>query len=335
MKTPGERPTPICRMEREEHEPGTKTLYSDVDYLILGLIVEQVTGEDLDSYLKENFFEPMELSHITYNPLDNGFTEEDCAATEPAGNTRDGYLDYPGIRTETIRGEVHDEMAYYSMGGISGHAGLFSNASDLAKLASVMFTGGYGEHRFFSRNSMDMFTSPKKEDAANWGLGWWREGDDQRPWYFGSQSSSRVFGHQGWTGTMVMIDPDNQLVVVYLTNKINSPVTDKDADPNKFNGNFYTASTLGFVPQLLTIGMDGNKPVDDQLFSLFAEMTKDSMKLVDASVTDPDHPTCKNVESKLSVLMKMAEESGKEENLQLAEEIVDSWDDQFTHLQSR
>ena len=310
------------------YEPGTKTLYSDVDYLILGLIVEQVTGEDLNSYLKETFFEPMGLKHITYKPLDNGFTAKDCAATEPAGNTRDGYLNYPGIRTETIQGEVHDEMAYYSMGGISGHAGLFSNAADLAKLASVMFTGGYGDHRFFSRNSMDMFTSPKKEDAANWGLGWWREGDDQRPWYFGAQSSSRVFGHQGWTGTMVMIDPDEQLVVAYLTNKINSPVTDKDADPNKFNGNYYTASTLGFVPQLLTTGMDGDKPVDDQLFSLFAEMTKDSMKLTDTSVMAPDHPACKNVESKLAILTKLAEASGKEENMRLAREIAEKWENE-------
>ena len=92
-------------------EPGTKTLYSDVDYLVLGVIVEQVTGEDLDSYLKENFFKPMGLTHITYNPLQNGFKKEDCAATEPAGNTRDGFLDYPGIRTETIQGEVHDDMA--------------------------------------------------------------------------------------------------------------------------------------------------------------------------------------------------------------------------------
>ncbi len=309
------------------YEPGTKTIYSDVDYLILGLIAEQITGKDLDTYLKETFFRPMGLSHITYNPLQNGFEKEDCAATELVGNTRDGYMSYPGIRTETIQGEVHDDMAYYSMGGVSGHAGLFSNAADLAKLASVMLTGGWGNHRFFSGNSIDTFTSPKKEDAANWGLGWWREGDDQRSWYFGSQASSRVFGHQGWTGTLVMIDPENDLVVAYLTNKINSPITDKEKDPNKFNGGWYTSSTLGFVPQILTIGMDGSGPVDDQIFSLLAEMTKDSIKLAEEKAPNSDHPLYKSTESKLSLLTKMAEESGKEENRELALQIQSLWDD--------
>ena len=307
------------------YRPGTKTVYSDVDYLILGVVIEKVTGKDLDTYLKETFFEPMELSHITYNPLENGFAAEDCAATEPAGNTRDGWLSYPGIRTDIIQGEVHDEMAYYSMGGVSGHAGLFSNATDLAKLAFVMFTGGYGNHRFFSRNCMDMFTAPKNENAANWGLGWWREGDDQRPWYFGSQASSGVFGHQGWTGTLVMIDPDEDLVIVYLTNKINSPVTDKDENPNKFDGGYYTASSLGFVPQILTIGMDGTEPVDDRIFSLLAEMTKDSMKLAEGVGMDPDHPLTKNAKSKLSVLKKSAQKSGDEDRIRLAEKIADQW----------
>ena len=110
----------------------------------------------------------------------NGFAANDCAATELNGNTRDGAISFTGVRTATIQGQVHDEKCYYAMGGISGHAGLFSNATELAKLASVMLTGGYGENRYFSRNVMDAFTAPKKEDAANWGLGWWREGDNQR-----------------------------------------------------------------------------------------------------------------------------------------------------------
>ena len=81
------------------------------------------------------------------------------------------------------------------MAGISGHAGLFSTATELAKLASVMLAGGYGENRYFSRNVMDTFTAPKKEDAAT-GACWWREGDNQRCWYFGTQSSPNTIGHQ-------------------------------------------------------------------------------------------------------------------------------------------
>ena len=163
----------ICKTPLD-YEPGTKTVYSDVDYMILGLVVEQITGEDLDTWLKKNIYGPMGLTHVTFNPLKHGFSPEDCAATELNGNTRDGLLDFDGYRTYTLQGEVHDEKAWYSMAGVSGHAGLFSNATDLAKLASVMLSGGYGNNGFFSRNVMDIFTAPKSENAANWGLGWWR-----------------------------------------------------------------------------------------------------------------------------------------------------------------
>ena len=104
----------------------------------------------------------MGLTHVTYNPLQNGFQKDDCAATELNGNTRDGLLDFPGYRTYTLQGEVHDEKAFYGMQGISGHAGLFANATDLAKLASVMLSGGYGEHKFFSKNITKAPWSSKK-----------------------------------------------------------------------------------------------------------------------------------------------------------------------------
>ncbi|MCR4907227.1 MAG: penicillin binding protein PBP4B [Lachnospiraceae bacterium] len=307
------------------YEPGTKTVYSDVDYMILGLVVESVSGKGLDQYVKDTFYEPLGLKHITFKPLENGFSKDDCAATELNGNTRDGFLQFPGIRTETIQGEVHDEMAYYSMGGVSGHAGLFSNATDLAKLASVMLTGGYGEHRFFSRNVMDLFTSPKNSVDAHWGLGWWREGDDQRTWYFG-ESGSGTFGHQGWTGTMVMVDPANDLVIVYLTNKINSPVTDKITNANKFDGGYYTSSSLGFVSQLLQLSMDYEGDNRESVFSLLSEMANDSIKLVSpAFANEADYPAVKNAESKISVLKKYAERIGDPKYLKACETVDDRW----------
>ena len=263
------------------YKPGTKTVYSDVDYMLLAFVIESVTGQPLDQYLEQNFWAPMGLDHITYNPLLNGFAPNDCAATELNGNTRDGAVHFTGVRTATIQGQVHDEKAFYAMGGISGHAGLFSNAADLAKLASVMLTGGYGQQKFFSRNVIDTFTAPKKENAANWGLGWWREADDGRCWYFGTQSSSGTIGHQGWTGTLTLIDPVENLVVVYLTNKINSPVTNKAANPNKFNGNWYTSSTLGFVAQILYQGLSnraGNP--NAALSALLADMAAGKFQLV-------------------------------------------------------
>ena len=288
----------ICKTPLD-YEPGTKTVYSDVDYMILGLVVEKITGEDLDVWLKKTFYETLGLRHITYNPLQNGFSPDDCAATELNGNTRDGLLNFEGYRTDTLQGEVHDEKAWYCMAGVSGHAGLFSNATDLAKLAFVMLNGGCGEHRFFSQNVMDLFTAPKSAEAANWGLGWWRQGDNQRVWYFGTQADTDTVGHQGWTGTLVMIDPDRELIVVYLTNKINSPVTDNQANANRFDGNWYTASTLGFVPQLLSIGMDSDQDLSDQLRDLTADMAAEALKLIPEGVSpDSDHPAAKNAESK-------------------------------------
>ena len=324
----------ICKTPLQ-YEPGTKTVYSDVDYMVLGLVVEQVTGKDLNTYLKETFWEPMGLTHITYNPLENGFTKEDCAATELNGNSRDGFVKISGLRTETIQGQVHDEKAFYCMGGISGHAGLFSNASDLAKLAGVMLTGGYGENRFFSQNVIDMFTAPKKENAANWGLGWWREGDSQRVWYFGTQSGSDTIGHQGWTGTVCMIDPDRDLVIVYLTNKINSPVTDAGDDPNKFDGSYYTASTLGFVPQILSVGMDSEpaqpgqasdesasgSALHAQLSTLAADMAAESVKLIPGNAW-VEHPSVKNARSKIALLSKWYEEGEEESYRSLAAELT-------------
>lgn len=287
------------------YKPGTKTVYSDVDYMLLAFAIEAITGKGLDAFLKETFWDPMGLTHTTYNPLLNGFAANDCAATELNGNTRDGAISFTGVRTATIQGQVHDEKCYYAMGGISGHAGLFSNTTELAKLASVMLTGGYGENRYFSRNVMDAFTAPKKEDAANWGLGWWREGDNQRCWYFGTQAPSNTIGHQGWTGTLTMIDPVENLVVVYLTNKINSPVTDKAANPNKFNGNWYTASTLGFVAQLLYQGLQNHGTDPNNAYSaLLEDMAESKFALVAEGGSVPaTHPL---VRSGYAVLEAMA-----------------------------
>ena len=250
---------------------------------------------------------------------------DDCAATELNGNTRDHLLDFPGFRTYTLQGEVHDEKAWYSMMGVSGHAGLFANASDLAKLASVMLSGGYGEHRFFSRNVMDQFTAPKRESTGNWGLGWWRQGDNQRVWYFGTQAASGTFGHQGWTGTLVMIDPARQLVIVYLTNKINSPVTDAEKDANRFDGNWYTASTLGFVPQILSMGMDMDMDISAQLLDLSADMAVESLKLIPEDVVMTEtHPSVRNAESKKELFEKMAEKSSDEEQARTLKEAVET-----------
>lgn len=158
-----------------EYEPCTRVSYSDTDYMLLCFLVEKITGKGLDEYLRETFWNPMGLEHITYNPLENGFGRDDCAATELKGNTRDGFVTFEGVRTEPLQGTVHDEKAYAVMAGVSGHAGLFANAEDLARLAWLMVDGTYGGEEFFSEDVLETFTTCDDENHMDWGIGWWRE----------------------------------------------------------------------------------------------------------------------------------------------------------------
>jgi len=265
------------------YAPGSKTLYSDIDYMLLGMVVEKVTGKDLNTFLSETFWKPMGLTHITYNPLDNGFSKNDCAATELNGNTRDGLIDFPRVRKDTIQCETHDEEAYYMMEGMSGHAGLFANATDLAKLAYTMISGGYENNKFFGKNTRDVFMAPQAVDNANYGIGWWREADDRRVYYFGTQAPETTIGHQGSTGTLTMIDYENDLVVVFLTNKLNSPIVNPYGleNANDFGGSYYTTATLGFVPQLIYAGMTNIKEPTEAFKSLVKDMVTEKQKLID------------------------------------------------------
>ncbi len=293
------------------YKPNTKTLYSDIDYMLLGLIVEKVTNQDLNDFLADIYWKPMNLKNITYNPLLNGFKQENIAATELTGNTRDGLVSYPGIRKDTIQGQVHDEAAYYLMEGVSGHAGLFASATDLAKLGFVMLSGGYDNNKFFTKNTRDYFISPQYLSNVQYGIGWWREADDKRVWYFGTQSPESTVGHQGWTGTLTMIDFENNMIVVFLTNSVNTPLADNSSleTANSFNGRYYTTSTLGFVPQIIYMGLDNND-IKDNLDSLIKNMAMEKKKLIEEQESengkkfDSEHAIIKAKEALDEVVIK-------------------------------
>lgn len=260
------------------YEPGTKTVYSDVDYMLLGLIIEQVTNQALDEYVEENIYTPLELNQIVFNPLEKGFTKEDCAATELNGNSRDGAISFSVNRTDTIQGEVHDEKAYYAMNGVSGHAGLFSSAQDLAKLAQVMLNeGGYADTKLFSKQVIDQFTKPKFT-SQTYGLGWRRMGDNGYGWYFGPQAGASTYGHTGWAGTLSVIDPENDMVIIWLSNKINSPVVNPEDNPNYFFGNHFLGGTYGAIPTLVYDAI--NQTSLDSFDSLLAQMISDKFNLI-------------------------------------------------------
>ncbi|MGD7008232.1 penicillin binding protein PBP4B [Metabacillus sp. 84] len=229
------------------YEPGTKNIYSDVDYMLLGTIVERVTGKPLDEYAEKQLYRPLGLEHTVFNPLQKGFKPKDAAATELMGNTRDGVIDFPNIRTYTLQGEVHDEKAYYSMGGVSGHAGLFSNTQDMAVLLQTMLNGGtYGKTELFSKRTAKEFVKPSSLNPT-YGLGWRLNGNESMEWMFGPHASKRAFGHTGWTGTVTILDPKYDLGIVLLTNKKHSPLVNAAADSNTFEGDQFQTGKYGSV----------------------------------------------------------------------------------------
>lgn len=240
------------------YEPGSKSVYSDVDYMILGFIVEKVTGQRLDKYFAENFAKPLNLRYTLFNPLENGFDKNQVAATELNGNTRDGAVDFLNIRKDTIQGEVHDEKAYYSMAGVSGHAGLFSNSRELAKLANIMLNEGrYKNIRFWDKKTQDEFTKASEVNPS-YGLGWRRMADGKYAWAFSNLASSNTIGHTGWTGTLTVIDPLERMTFVLLTNKKNGFVLDNKENPNYFYTDASMSGGYGAVSTLIYKALQDN-----------------------------------------------------------------------------
>jgi len=238
------------------YPPGTDNVYSDVDYMLLGLIIERISGQKLDEYVEESIYAPLGLAHTHFNPLQKGFATADFAATELQGNTRGGIISFPNIRTDTLRGEVHDEKAFYSMGGVAGHAGLFSTAGDLAVLLQVMLNGGgYGPVLLFDPESIRTFTTPSDADPT-FALGWRTNGDDTMQWMFGEHASRRAYGHTGWTGTLTVIDPEYNLGIVLLTNKKHSPVIRTGSNTGKFIGDFFAVGRYGEVVSAIYAAME-------------------------------------------------------------------------------
>ena len=290
-----------------EYVPGTKTMYSDVDYILLGFIVEKISGQNLDEYMKENYYKPLGLTHITFNPLENGFNKNQIAATELNGNTRDGVIDFKNIRKDTIQGQVHDEKAFYSMAGISGHAGLFSNALDLAVLTQVTLNGGgYGEHKFFDADTMDKFIKPKDSNVS-YGLGWRRKGTNLYSWAFSPLADKSTIGHTGWVGTLTVIDPVNNVSVVLLTNTKNSPVLDKQKDPNDFVGNHYLTGGYGLISTLSFDSIDNsNKEAND---SKLIDMINSKYNLIQSKEKYKTTPDKNSLKALLDVISERKEGS--------------------------
>lgn len=184
-------------------QPGACFVYSDLGADVLGWVVEAISGLRLDTYLSERVFKPLGMNDTYFNPPDS--VRYRIAPTEVAPPR--GY---------PVRGEVHDENAF-ALGGVAGHAGLFSTAADLAVFAQMMLNGGsYDDVRLFSDSTVALFT---KRTAGTRALGW-DTADGQGG--SGEYLTDAAYGHTGFTGTSMWIDPEREMFVVLLTNRVHA-----------------------------------------------------------------------------------------------------------------
>ena len=189
-----------------------KYKYSDLGFYFVPKIVEAITNQSFESYLEDVFFKPLNLNHICFKPL-NKHDINNIVPTED-----DKYF-----RNQLICGDVHDQTAAL-FGGVSGHAGLFSNARDLAVMMQLLLNGGYANGtQFISEETINYFTSAPFVDNENRrGIGFDKpELDPEAKYYTPSkQSSMASYGHSGFTGTFAWADPANNLIVIFLSNRV-------------------------------------------------------------------------------------------------------------------
>jgi CubicO group peptidase (beta-lactamase class C family) len=206
------------------YEPGTKAVYSDLGLILLGAVIERLGGAPLDELARQRVTGPLAMKDTLYRP-----PAELVPRIAPTEN--DPW------RGRMLRGEVHDENAA-ALGGVAPHAGLFATAADLARFASMLLDEGRGPgRRLVSRATVELFTERAGVPLATRALGWDTPSDETgvrsstpgAPGYTaaGSLLSPRSFGHTGFTGTSMWMDPERELYVILLTNRVH-PTREND-----------------------------------------------------------------------------------------------------------
>lgn len=179
--------------------PGEKSVYSDLGFILLGEILAQLAGSSLDAFAQTHIFAPLRMRSATYRP-------DQRTTIPPTQEDRD-------FRRRIIQGEVDDENASV-MGGVAGHAGLFANAFDLALFAECLLRGGVP---ILKPETVHLFTTRQTSPAdTTFALGW---DTPSQPSQSGKLLSAHAFGHLGYTGTSLWIDPDQSLSITLLTNR--------------------------------------------------------------------------------------------------------------------
>ncbi|WP_207535046.1 glycoside hydrolase family 3 N-terminal domain-containing protein [Desertivirga arenae] len=209
---------PVTRIDSMYHKilssklgPSNKYVYSDNDFIFLGKIVEQITGQSLDQYTRNTFYLPLGMATTMFKPL------EHLSVNQIAPTENEKYF-----RLQQLRGDVHDPGAAM-FGGVAGHAGLFSNAADLAKLYVLLLNGGeLDKIRLLKKETIDYFTA-YHSDISRRGLGFdkpEKDNKDPKTAYPCLSASPQTFGHTGFTGIGVWADPKYDLLYIFLSNRV-------------------------------------------------------------------------------------------------------------------
>lgn len=232
---------------------GSGRHYSDLGFMILGYVIEDITGTSLDLFLKEHLYDPLGLTHTTFRPLMGNYSN--MAATSHGNpferrmvaDDRFGYRcdedpgDFHGWRQYTLRGEVNDGNACHAHGGVAGHAGLFSTVDDLKILADLLIAGGsFKGTGYVKPETVKIFL---EKDEFGGGLGW-----SLNPGFIKAEGAPEgTFGHTGFTGCNVVVIPQTKIVIILLTNKQNGGVGKKGYYPNlnELRRNIVTAVLQG------------------------------------------------------------------------------------------
>ena len=200
---------------------GAKTyVYSDLGFVLLKEMVESLTGTTMDKYLEQHFYRPLKMNHTCFNP----YRTVNINTIAPTENDRT-------FRKQVVQGYVHDQTAAV-FGGVCGNAGLFSNVSDLAILFQMLMNGGtYNGITFFKKETVQLFTSTYVlHGCQRRGLGFDTPSHEKKSSILPAAASKKTFGHQGFTGTVFWCDPDNDLIYIFLSNRVYP-----DAEPNKLS----------------------------------------------------------------------------------------------------
>jgi CubicO group peptidase (beta-lactamase class C family) len=211
----------VCKVEKA-YEPGTRTLYSDTGFILMGGLLERLAGEALDSLASRRIFYPLSMVDTAFTPAAQ--LRNRIAATQNQPE-----------RGGVLVGEVHDGNARF-MGGVSGHAGLFSTVDDLAAFSRAMLGRGA---TILDREIIERATETWSDDGDNaYGLSWFKRKSPIN--MAGTLLSDRAYGHTGYTGTSIWVDPAQDLIAILLTNRVHPErVPERIPEMNQVRARFH------------------------------------------------------------------------------------------------